>query len=58
MKLKLFFIFYCGVIGEQIRTYWVFHPVDGLFIIIKVNIITIVKTSHRNHGIVALIFWV
>lgn len=58
MTSNLSSFFYCGVIGEQILTYWVFHPVDGLFIIIKVNIIAIVKTSHRNHSIIALIFWV
>ena len=34
------------------------HPVDGLFIIIKVNIIAIVKPSNRDHRIIGLIVWI
>lgn len=32
-----------------------FHPIDGLLIVIEVNIIAILKASNRNHGIIALV---
>lgn len=39
-------------------TYRVLHPVDGLFIVIKINIIAILKPSNRDHSIVSLVIWV
>lgn len=32
-----------------------FHPIDGLLVVIEVNIIAILKASNRNHGIIALV---
>lgn len=39
-------------------THRVLHPVDGLFVVIKVNIIAILKPSNRDHSIIALVIWV
>lgn len=39
-------------------TYWVLHPIDGLFAVIKVNIIAILKTSDRDHSIITFVLWV
>lgn len=35
-----------------------FHPVDGLFTVVKVYIIAILQPSHGHHGIIALVLWV
>lgn len=42
----------------MIVTYRVLHPVDGMFVVIKVNIIAILKSSNRDHSIIALVLWV
>lgn len=34
------------------------HPVYDLFIVIKVNIVSILKSSNRDHCIIALVIWV
>lgn len=39
-------------------TYWVLHPIDGLFIVIEVNIIAVLKPSNRDHGIITLVIWI
>lgn len=39
-------------------TYRVLHPEDGLFIVIKVNIVSIMKPSDRDHSIICLVIWV
>lgn len=39
-------------------TYRVLHPVDGLLVVIKVNIIAILKPSNGDHCIITLVIWV
>lgn len=34
------------------------HPVYDLFVVIKVNIISILKSSNGDHCIVAFVIWV
>lgn len=43
---------------DRTVTYRVLHPVDVLFVVIKVNIIAILKPSNRDHSIVTLVIWV
>lgn len=38
--------------------YRVLHPVDGLLIVIKVNVIAVLKSSDRDHRIITLVIWV
>lgn len=39
-------------------SYRMLHPVYDLFIVIKVNIVSILKSSNRDHCIIALVIWV
>lgn len=39
-------------------SYRMLDPVYDLFIVIKVNIVSILKSSNRHHCVIALVIWV
>lgn len=38
--------------------YRVLHPIDGLLAVIKVDVVAILQSCNRDHGIVGLVIWV
>lgn len=38
--------------------YRVFHPIDGLLVVIKVDVVAVLQPGDRDHGVVGLVIWV
>lgn len=43
------------VMEEMKDEYRVLHPIDGLLVVIKVNVVAILQPGNRDHGIVGLV---